>query len=369
MRVRGLGTCVTITLSGCSLLTSFSELTTSSGPLDGAAPAADAQATDAGVVIASDGSPTSGDGGSSGTTLLVAGGYTSMGTFISDAWTSVINADGSLSAWQSVTPLPHHCARGDVARGPGRSYFIGGNDDSDSPSKTAFLPTLGAAGLSWTPQTPLAVARWRESATYANGFVFAFGGVNYVDGDLSSVEVAGVGSDGTLTAWQTTTPLPAKLAGAPAAAVMGQVVVVAGTTPSTMASTATVLVASQAADGSLGPWMATTALPRADSFGKLVSFGSRIYYLPGYAAGPPLFADVSPGSVGPWTAAPALPAALTEVETIVIGSTLYVLGGRDANGVTDHVYYASIAADGALGAWTAGTALPVARSFVHAAAL
>jgi len=63
-----------------------------------------------------------------------------------------------------------------------------------------------------------------------------------------------------------------------------------------------------------------------------------------------------------WSAGTALPGALGDSQAIVTNSRAYLMVGHDGGAATSTVYIAPINADGTLGSWSAGTALPGALS-------
>lgn len=72
----------------------------------------------------------------------------------------------------------------------------------------------------------------------------------------------------------------------------------------------------------------------------------------------PINAD---GSIGTWAFGTALPAAVGYTQCVVVKNKLYVLGGSDNNSgsnILNSVYYAQINSDGTLGAWVTASNLP-----------
>lgn len=71
------------------------------------------------------------------------------------------------------------------------------------------------------------------------------------------------------------------------------------------------------------------------------------------------------GAILPWEVAPtqlALPAARTDGAVVQSGSTLIYVGGTDGTTAQSTVYATRVTADGNLGTWTAGAALPAPRA-------
>lgn len=134
----------------------------------------------------------------------------------------------------------------------------------------------------------------------------------------------------------------------------------------------TVYYAPLNADGSVGAWASTTALPKALFAEGAVVFNGRIYVAGGNdATGTPVANVYSAkingdGTLGTWQALPNLPAARAYHQLLAAAGVLYVMGGDNAavDPVTDSqslsvqgsIYYNKInMQDGSLAAWTTNT--------------
>lgn len=69
------------------------------------------------------------------------------------------------------------------------------------------------------------------------------------------------------------------------------------------------------------------------------------------------------GTLGSWTATTSLPATRSYPGVAVCNGYLYCAGGANGSGQYSTVYYAQIAGDGTVGAWSTGTALPANRTY------
>ncbi len=64
------------------------------------------------------------------------------------------------------------------------------------------------------------------------------------------------------------------------------------------------------------------------------------------------------GTIGSWSATTALPVALSDVAVVIFNGSIYVLGGQDDTGVSQNtVYHATPGGSGAISSWSTGTAL------------
>jgi uncharacterized repeat protein (TIGR01451 family) len=135
------------------------------------------------------------------------------------------------------------------------------------------------------------------------------------------------------------------------------------------APVASVFTTQVLADGSLGAWSAQPALPQQIRSHALAASpdGSYLYVVGGWD-GQRRRSDIwraaltADGSVIAWTKIGDYPSAVANHDAYVVGHRLYVVGGTDSAGqALSNVYYASIQANGALGAWTPVRDLPEGR--------
>ena len=121
-----------------------------------------------------------------------------------------------------------------------------------------------------------------------------------------------------------------------------------------------VFVSTLNADGSLGPWIATTSLPGQFSDHQVVRVGRYVYFITGadsstmvfYA---PINAD---GSLGAWLRTADLSPSRQDFAVATYGQYIYVIAGN-ASGLSNLVKYTSVRPDGSLNAWSDTTQLPV----------
>ncbi len=189
--------------------------------------------------------------------------------------------------------------------------------------------------------------------------------------------------------WTSTTALPVPLSGHSASfAIVGgassssNLVYVAGGADSTYGPRSDVYYSTIQSGGTLSAWTTTTALPAAVAFHAAVvatPFNSRvkgagfIYVLGGAtdAAGTPTAAvyrgalDSTSGAVTGWTSlTTTLPAPLHSLGAVIFRGDLYVAGGATTgNKPVATVYRARIDSTGALGPWQTEPALPFGRAY------
>jgi hypothetical protein len=142
-----------------------------------------------------------------------------------------------------------------------------------------------------------------------NGYLYELGGRNTLI-NTSTVRYARINNDGTVGSWTDTTALPLADVNHSAVAYNGNMYVLGGDT------TSTVYYAQINADGSIGSWQSTTVLS-GSALRQLsaIVFGGYLYAIAGGSVSgvsttvsyAPINAD---GSVGSWADTTALPSAL-----------------------------------------------------------
>ena len=139
---------------------------------------------------------------------VIGGGIPGM--YTTSVERAMINADGSLSAWQTASAMTS--ARGGhtvVATGDYIYAIGGGNPPTQSSLKNverAFVNSDGSLGL-WEAMTPMSTRRSEVSSVSIGGYIYVMGGTTGLGTYWNSVERAKINSDGSLSAWEATTPL------------------------------------------------------------------------------------------------------------------------------------------------------------------
>jgi hypothetical protein len=137
-----------------------------------------------------------------------------------------------------------------------------------------------------------------------------------------------------------------------------------------------VRVAAIAADGTLGGWVATTPFTNGrERHAAALDPGTRTMYVIGGDDGATFntYADVqyariqANGTLGAWTTTTALPAGLSGHRAFCHNSYLYLFRANDQfAGLGQGYYYAPINPNGSLGAWTLGRFSFTVRRYVGA---
>ncbi|MHA6764671.1 Kelch repeat-containing protein [Streptacidiphilus sp. PAMC 29251] len=255
---------------------------------------------------------------------------------------------GQLAAPQGLT------AAGRLASANYNSgYLSGGVTTSPYP-----VPAAGASGVSVT-----------SSFACSGNFAVSVGGqdpsTSAATAGVNTFEYVGGGALAPPTPQQS---LPVGTNGAAVAIANGFLVVIGG---GTGVASATVVSSVWAASwdgntGSIGSWSAQAALPAVSQLGSMVGYGEYVYYIGGNTGfafqAATYYAQVNNGQISSWLTGPPLPVTLMSPMTAAVNGWLFVIGGVISSlAVVSTVYYAAINADGSLGPWQTGPALPAAN--------
>ena len=217
---------------------------------------------------------------------------------------------------------------------------------------------------SWSATSTLNTARAGHSAVAYSGYLYVLGGGDADSQWIDSVEYAAINANGSLGAFAETTALPYGVRYFRAFAYNDRIYIVGGNDESAVII-ADVWYAPVNPDGTLGTWVETTSLSSACYEHGLATDGDTIYVFGGgfdrtqtveYAT------IASDGSVGAWQSGTALLQERTRLAAVSHGDSVYVVAGDDNDGtnVLD-VEYTTIALDHSLGAWSTTTPLTAGR--------
>ena len=165
---------------------------------------------------------------SNGYMYVIAGATDSM-TVRSDVQVAAINADGSLGPFTVTSSLPSGRYYFAAVANRGFLYVVAGvGANFTGELAEVLVARQGSNGslTAWTPTTPMPATRFQHEALASNGSLYVFGG--YRGGFLNEVYQAGFANDGTLGAWAATTPMPVSIYLPRAVASDGIVYVVGG---------------------------------------------------------------------------------------------------------------------------------------------
>jgi len=143
--------------------------------------------------------------------VYVIGGFNDL-TYSTAVYRATLNTSG-ISSWTSLNPLPVGLRDHAVVIGTNTIYVLGGRDDSNIYDEIyyATINTDGSIGAWQTSTVSLPTTLWGHTAVYCNGYLYVAGGANTLSATAArnNVYYAKVLADNTLSAFTTTTNLPA----------------------------------------------------------------------------------------------------------------------------------------------------------------
>jgi N-acetylneuraminic acid mutarotase len=263
--------------------------------------------------------------------------------------------------WTTELPLPGTVYHSQAIVTQNRVYLLGGYIN-DTPSSTVYTAAINADGTldAWTTASPLPATICGAQAIVTKDRVYLLGGI--INGAYSStVYTAPIQSDGTLGTWTTATSLPVAVAYSQALVTKNRVYLMGGVVKGGYSSV--VYTAPINADGTLGTWARTTSLPATIAYSQALVTKDRVYLLGGIVntvtSSTVYTAPIDPdGTLDTWTAATSLPGTVYASQAIATKDRVYLLGGINNNADSSTVYTAPIAPDGTLGTWVTATPLP-----------
>jgi hypothetical protein len=209
--------------------------------------------------------------------------------------------------------------------------------------------------------------------TTTAAYLYALGGVDSLGRSTNTVYYAKVALDGSVGAWQATTPLPGRMRSASAVVFRGFVYLGGGADTTSM-PTKSAWRAAVNADGTLGAWQPMTGLPNAAAFHALLNFGPYLYATGGDASAVSPTQATTSGSelsatylarvnlrtgdlaTGGWSQLSSMSKGRSKHNTVVGGGYLFTTSGVYAgNPGSSENTYSQINADGSVTSWQGAT--------------
>ena len=297
-------------------------------------------------------------GWSTGTALPVGTGYSAAfvtknyAYYIEGAqltnviWRAPINGDGSLGTWTSMTSvLPVATGAGQAIVTKNRVYFIGGyvaGGSSVTSVYTSVINSDGTIGV-WTTAGSLPIGTSYSTCFMTKSRIYLVGGVNGTNTYVSTVQSAQINADGTLGGWGTVTAFPITIGNAQAVVTKNRVYIVGGNSGTTFYNT--IYSAGITPDGQIGGWVSAGTIPTAVACSQAIVVKNKIYLLAGYVGNTSITNAVwvatinADGTLGTWSSGTALPGNLGYSQAIVTNSRIYLLGGLVATNTVGSVVY------------------------------
>ena len=229
-----------------------------------------------------------------------------------------------------------------------------------TPAPTAPPPPPASGGITFQAVASLPKGLVWHGAAVSGDTVYVSGGSN------GSESFSGVWSSTAgrpFSAWQSRTSLPQPTEGHGFAVIGSYAYVIGGWGRGVGGPRTDVLKAAIHPDGSLGAWQATTPLPQGRAFQGVVVDGNRLILIGGW--GPSFNAQTTvwtatangQGDLSAWQAGPEIPAQRVWAGATIVDGTLWVTGGSSGNKTMATVFQAPYA-NGQIGSWRPGPDLP-----------
>lgn len=267
-----------------------------------------------------------------------------------NVYKAALNPDSTLGAWGAVNALPVALQDGECAIYNGYIYYLGGQHAAVDQSACYYAQinpngTLGA----WAATSAFPVTVKQSRAIITNGYMYSIGG-QQAGYEGAAIYRAVINPNGTLGAWVAVTPLPYTRRLGQCILANGYIYYISGY--GTLQNggvnyVSTSYYAKVNADGSLGAWTLTTAYPTQAAVGMIMFDNEYIYVIAGQNATGDLSAVYaagvnSDGSLGPWISTTALPVTDQRAVGIYAYEVLYVMGGNQNGANSAVVYSASV---------------------------
>ncbi len=258
----------------------------------------------------------------------------------------------------------------------GYMYIVGNyNGTMQSSSAYTSLNSNGTAN-SWVSTTSLPGVRMGHKIVAYNGYMYVLGGHNGAGTWYNDVLYAPINSDGSLGSWSSTTSFSGVRSAHGAVAVNGYMYITGGEYNWFSNNQSDTQYAPIKADGTLGSWTATTALPAGRANMGMVSYNNSIYIIGGNSTAgvinnQTLRANINTdGSLSSLINETNLPAnrSPTTNGAFIYNGYIYVTGGLTGSGVMGDVLYAPINANRSVGAWASTTSFTAPSRAWHGAA-
>jgi hypothetical protein len=144
---------------------------------------------------------------------LLAGGRNASPTSV--GWVGDFAPSGGIAQWRQLPDLPGTRASSALAAAASDTHVYASGGYTNGPYEWVSSATIGPDGMlgAWSDVSSLPVGRAGMSLVIARGRLYAIGGSNDANAPANPVralvEVADILSDGSLSTWRETTPLPA----------------------------------------------------------------------------------------------------------------------------------------------------------------
>jgi N-acetylneuraminic acid mutarotase len=277
---------------------------------------------------------------------------------------------GLAAPWVQTTSLPDGYSGQSLVYSSNFLYQAGGGSQMNgfSDGINVFYAQVHSNGTigSWNSATPLPDGVCYGAGIAANGFLYVLGGINF-DPEYGAVYsnivyYSKINSDGSLDAWNITTPLPQILYFLSASVWNNTIYVVGGSTGFAIASN--VYSAQIQSNGSLSNWTPQASLP-LEIYSQTEAANGYLYVMGGTESNGDISQSVystkinADGTLAGWNQTTSLPQPESYFGAIAANGMIFSIGGYNGSVTTSSFYVAAVSGNGSLGSWSSGTSLPV----------
>lgn len=279
---------------------------------------------------------------------------------------STISSNGTISNWNSSsTVLPEALIWHSTVRKDNYVYVLGGREENPGSAlaivNNVYLGKINNSGDidSWTAITPLPENLAQAAAAVVGNKIYVTGGFNPGMIPNQDIYAASINTDGTVSSWTDVGNLPVPLFGHGMVAYGGRLIVLGGSSTSSIVSRNNTYVLSLDSSGFISGWQETSSFPAPIYRGSFVADGNKLFAVGGYSNGTYLnkvyYATAnSDGTLGSWiTSIYNFPQTICCGAAAVGGNFLYYTGGHNGSDYLNNVYFTEIASE------PSGTSLPV----------
>lgn len=221
--------------------------------------------------------------------IYYIGGASSGGAgfYMENVYSTAVNSQGNISSWNSLAPLPEKWALGSAAIVGNYIYYAGGFRGVDTISNKIYYAQINPDGSigNWTTSSiTLPEPRFGFTMVSYNNNLIIVGGLSSNNIFPTTVYRTTINTtDGSLSSWQTTTPLSAGAYRSETIRVNKRLFVIGGGDGNNSLNSNSVRYADINSDGTLSAWKTSANfLPQSVSAGAVAYNNGYLYVTGGY---------------------------------------------------------------------------------------
>lgn len=281
--------------------------------------------------------------------VYVFGGFNGS-SHVGTGYMAVINTDGTLGPWQTVTALPGTFAYTTAVVVKNKVYLLGGYINNTTATANIYVADINADGSigAWGNGPALPTATAYSHAFINNNRLYVVGG--YSGSPLNGLWSVNIKEDGSLGTWVTEANLPVTYYSGSVVCIKNRVYMVGGYQNSSASSA--IWSAAMNSDGSIGTWSFYGSLPVTAGLSQVVVTRNVIYLIGGTQNGSPsanIYRAIinSDGSIGAWQLqAWTLPAVYNYGNATIVKGNIYFIGGMGSSSVWNGTVFKGIITGG-----------------------